>query len=240
MTRQTLTEYLDWWLDDCPPALPQVLASRRWHVRRLIGPRIGGRRLVELRPNDVAGWLIGLYTSGLDPADAAGVLGTLTTALHDAARWRLIPANPAAPAPYPNLAVPAGSDVGPLLTESARHRQHALFALLLLGGLGLTETLDLRWEHLDLNAGTVRLRGRRDGLLGLPVTVVDALADHLELQTADGLPIGPAGPVFTSSSGMPLGANSVYRTLRSLRRAGVQYRPIGQLRRTLHRSGRAA
>jgi integrase len=60
--------------------------------------------------------------------------------------------------PRPRCFEPLTDEARQLLTSAGGHRLHALFELALHTGLRKGELLGLRWEDLDLDAGTAAIR----------------------------------------------------------------------------------
>jgi integrase len=121
-----------------------------------------------------------------------------------------------------------------LLKAAEGSRLHAYVVLCLMTGIRTEEAGALRWDHLDLEAGTVSVwrsvrssgdtktpKSRRT--LGLPQPAVDALRAHKVSQALARLEAGPLwqdhGPVFTSTVGTPLDRHNVLREFRKLTRA---------------------
>ncbi len=172
----------------------------------------------------------------------------LRRALGQALRWGLVQRNAAALTDPPRVCHP---EVRPLTPAEARallgavrgDRLEALFTVALALGLRQGEALGLRWEDVDLEAGTLRVAGalqRVDGALrfvepksarsrralNLPAVAVAALRAHRARQAAERLQAGPLwqehGPVFTTTVGTPLDAGNVRRAFkRHLRAAGL-------------------
>jgi integrase len=123
---------------------------------------------------------------------------------------------------------------GAVLQAAARYRIHAYVVLCLLTGIRTEEARALRWDHLDLEAGTlavwrsVRSHGdvktdRSRRTLGLPHAVVAALRAHKERQNAERQLAESMwtehGLVFATQLGGPLDAGNVRRAFRAICRA---------------------
>ncbi|MGW3603298.1 site-specific integrase [Micromonospora sp. NPDC005161] len=123
------------------------------------------------------------------------------------------------------------------------------------GRLRQVEVLGLRWEDVDLTAGTLRVRGQlqRDpdsgGLvfvetktarsrrtLPLPSTVLAALCHHQQSQAAERLEAdrwADPGLVFATSVGTPIHPRNDYRSFREIiRPAGLRQVRLHDLRHT--------
>jgi integrase len=122
---------------------------------------------------------------------------------------------------------------------------HALFELALHTGLRRGELLGLRWEDLDLDAGTAAIRRTLQrtsagGLttlptktraserrIAIPTRCVRSLKHHHEQQERDREAAGPAwqlsGHVFTTAQGGAIDPNNLTRTFTTLlRKAGLR------------------
>ena len=109
--------------------------------------------------------------------------------------------------------------------------------LCLLTGIRTEEARALRWDHVDLDAGTVAVwrsvrrggdtkteRSRRT--LRLPQTAVEALRQHQARQASEKLAAGELwkdhGLVFTTTLGTLLGAGNVRRQFKAIcKTAGI-------------------
>lgn len=122
-----------------------------------------------------------------------------------------------------------GSDVGP-----RPYRLHAYVVLLLMTGIRPEEARALRWDHLDLEAGTIAVwRSDRAGgdtktarsrrTLRLPEIALGALGERKAAQAADRLKAGElwqdSGLVFTTSVGTMLDQHNVRREFRQITKA---------------------
>ncbi|PPS88854.1 Tyrosine recombinase XerC [Streptomyces sp. MH60] len=134
-----------------------------------------------------------------------------------------------------------------LLTYAGGHRLHALFELALHTGLRKGELLGLRWEDLDLDAGTAAIRRTLQrtavgGLTTLPTKTraserrialptwclwcLQSLKLHREQQherEATNTAWQHSGHVFTTVQGTPIDPTNLTRTFTTLlRRAGLR------------------
>jgi integrase len=124
-----------------------------------------------------------------------------------------------------------------LLEAARRYRLRAYVVLSLTTGIRSEEARALRWDHVDLDAGTISVwrsvRAHGDvktrtsrRTLALPEMAVQALREHQELQRQERLNAGPLwqehGLVFASTLGTPLDRSHVRRSLRLVSRiAGI-------------------
>jgi integrase len=174
--RLTVGAYLDEW---CAVTLAErVRAGRlaastadfyRDMCERHIVPTLGRVKLTKLTPAKVRGWigakLAETSTRGrpLSPRTVAYAHAVLRKALADAVRDELIARNVAA---LVEASTTQRDPVQPLSEDEARKvlataasdRLRVLWLVLLSLGLRRGEALALRWDDLDLDAGTVTIR----------------------------------------------------------------------------------
>ena len=249
--RQTVAQYLKHWLQHC--ARPKVRPStfRRYSdiVRLHIEPELGPTRLSKLTPQQVQTFLnrkcgsasasrakVGRPTPrGLSPRTVRHCHAVLRVALGQALRWGLLTRNVATLVDPPRT---THTEVQPFSPDEARrflvavegNRLEALYTVALACGLRQGEALGLRWQDIDLDAGSLRVchalqrvegtltlvepktaRSRRT--VALPTIVVKALRAHRARQLEERLLAGrrwqEAGFVFTSTIGTPLDARNV-------------------------------
>jgi integrase len=118
-----------------------------------------------------------------------------------------------------------------MLKAAEDARLGAYVVLCLLTGIRTEEARALRWDHVDLDAGTVAVwrsvrrggdtkteRSRRT--LRLPQTAVEALRQHQVRQVSEKLAAGELwkehGLVFTTALGTRLGAGNVRRQFKAI------------------------
>jgi integrase len=135
-----------------------------------------------------------------------------------------------------------------LLSAAAASRLNAFIVLCLLTGVRSEEARALRWEHLDLEAGTVSVwrsvrahgdvktqKSRRT--LKLPQLAVEALLEHRVRQARDQDAAGSlwraTGLVFTTTLGTGLDSHNIRRDFRKVcRAAGIGDRWVPKELRT--------
>jgi integrase len=140
----------------------------------------------------------------LSPTTIGYIRTVLRITLHRALKWNLIERNVAALADAPRKTckerVPLTPEqAGAFLIAADGDRLEALYLITAAFGLRLGEALGLRWQDVDLDAGTLRIRQtaqRVDGALifkepkteksrrtlTLPTVLVDALRRHCDRQ----------------------------------------------------------
>jgi integrase len=195
--------------------------SYRDVVERHIVPTLGKEPLAKLTPAKVRTWMsskqveVGARGTVLSPRTVGYFHAVLRKALADAMRDELVGRNVAALVEPP---IVRRAPVQPLTADEARKvletasndRLRALWLVMLAVGLRRGEALALRWDDLNLDAGTVtiarslqRLRGERDQQTGrrkgelvevapktdgssatiaMPASLVTALREHVEVQ----------------------------------------------------------
>src|SRR5919202_1599684 len=159
-----LSEYLDRWL----PNIRDTVRQRTWEryeqiVRVHIKPTLGRIKLKGLTPTHVRGLYREKLDSGSSPRTVQYIHTTLRKALQDAVSDGLIPRNIADGIKAPR---PKKKEINPLSPEQARiflatarwDRFEALYTLAIHCGLREGELLGLKWDDVDLEAGTLRVR----------------------------------------------------------------------------------
>jgi integrase len=157
----TVEEYMKRWLDTIPDL---VKGSTVYRYRRLVNgqvtPRLGEKKLSELKPDAVAAFYAERQQSGLSPTTVQLIHTTLRKALGDAVEYGYIAYNPVAGVKPPRRAefeprVLTSQEVQKLLAaaEEAGDRLTGLWWLLALTGARISEALTL---HGRLSLGTAR------------------------------------------------------------------------------------
>lgn len=159
----TLREYCEKWLDH----QRSRIRPRTWErYSSILGmhvmPEIGAVRLAKLRPAHIQSVLDRVVSSGRSHQTALHVYRVLSNALHQAVRWQLLGANPAAPVQPPrperlDLAVPKPEELL-LLVEAAKGTKWEIPVLVAATtGARRSEVLGIRWADMDLEAGRLRI-----------------------------------------------------------------------------------
>lgn len=245
-SRTTVGQYLRSWLET---AGRRSLKASTWRtydvaIRLHLEPSIGHVTLSRLTAEQVDVMLADL---GLAPKGQRNVLGVLGRILDVALARGLVVRNVARLVEPPRVVrvEPAALTVAEarrILDAVRGDRLEALWVLALATGMRQAELLGLRWQDVDLEAGTVRVAFAltlRDGeyrldepktsksrrTIALPDFATSALRDHrahqLEERLAAGRPTDD-GLVFVSPSGRPLNGGWVsHRWPHLARKAGV-------------------
>ena len=181
-------------------------------------------------------------SKALDPSTVKAVHVVLHKAFGAAVKWGRLAKNPADHADPPRVAVEAddmqtwnASQLRSFLevTGSSNDRSHALWVLLATTGMRRGETLGLRWQDVDLDAGRLRIvqtvlsingkisvsepktaRGRRP--IALDPATVAVLREHRRRMLEERLLVGPdhsdEGLVFHRPDGSALRPETVSTT----------------------------
>lgn len=256
-TRLTVAEYLERWLADYakPNVAPKTFERYEGIVRNHLVPALGSVPLAKLQPLHIQEYYSRALQSGrrdrrpgnLSPTTVLHHHRLLREALGQAVRWQVIPRNPADAVEPPRpaakeLRVLTAEQVDRLL-EVAKGTPLSMAILLAVAtGMRRGEILALRWQDVDLEAGTISVRRAleqtRAGLrfkepktagsrrvVVLPTFAVEVLRRHRVVQAEQRLRAGPAWEdhdlVVTTPTGRPL-VNNLRRDFRTLlARAGL-------------------
>jgi integrase len=159
-----LGEYLDRWLPNIRDTVRQRTSERYEQLVRVhIKPALGRVKLKDLTATHARGLYREKLESGSSPRTVQYIHTTLRKALQDAMSDGLMPRNVADGIKAPR---PKRKEINPLSPEQARtflkavrgDRLEALYVLALHRGLRQGELLGLRWDDLDLEAGTLQVR----------------------------------------------------------------------------------
>ena len=163
----TVEKWLLHWLEEI--ARPNIRDSSHQAYRTAIKhllPVIGSLRLDRLEPEHIEAVYRRMIEAGAKPATAHQVHRTLRTALGEAERRGHIGRNPAQlvspPRIQQELVEPFTLDeVQKLLAAARKRRNGARWAIALALGLRQGEALALRWDDVDLEAKSLRVRATR-------------------------------------------------------------------------------
>jgi len=215
----------------------------------------GAITLDKLKPSDVEALVLAMRRRkkpGPDGAARALADSTIRTtytvlraALDGAVRDGLLARNPAAAIKRPGVERTEAKhvesvDVTALLEAAKDSRYHAVLALIAATGLRRGEALALKWEHVDLEAGVLLVRGtlgRVNGRLlvtepktarsrrSVPLSsgVVALLRKHRKVQLEERMHAGnvwkDTGHVFTTESGNPVDPRNLLRVIAAAAKA---------------------
>ncbi len=229
--RQTVSQYLEHWLESVNPSLRPRTWTRYEELLRLHAvPEIGHLSLAKLSPQHVQRLYAGRLEQGLSPTTVRHLHTTLHTALSQAAKWGIVARNVISLVSPPRsthreMAVLSPEETRALLGTAAGDGLEALFVLALSTGMRQGELLGLRWKGVDLEAGrlhvTTSLQWTRDGpvfaepktarsrrQITLTQAAVDALRHHRVEQAQERLQLGASWEdndlVFSNYIGRPV------------------------------------
>ena len=162
--RLRVGQVLDQWLAEAVKPKNRASTYRRHDdiVRVHLKPSLGHTRLAQLTPGQVQALITAKLAEGLSPRTVAYIRGVLRTALARAMRWGYIGINVATLTDPPRA---THHQVEALSIEQARvmlaavagHRLSHLFVTALATGMRQGELLGVRWQNIDLDAGTLRV-----------------------------------------------------------------------------------
>lgn len=162
--KQTVGEFLSSWLQDVakPTVRPRTYDCYSDIVEHHIKPALGGVRLSKLSPQHLQRFYREKQEAGLTRTVRL-CHAVLHRALGQAAKWGLIPRNPADLVDPPKV---PKKEFRPLSPEEAQRflaaaeggRFYALYVLAVTCGLRQGELLGLKWEDLDLERGVLQVR----------------------------------------------------------------------------------
>jgi len=228
---------------------PLTYAGYKVNVEKHLVPTLGKIPLDQLTPRHVQEMMNARLAAGFSGKSVAYMQQVLRTALSLAVRWDMVSRNVARLVDRPRI---ERKPISPLTPDQARtflaairgHRLEALFSVALALGLRQGEALGLRWEDVDLGAGTLRVRHqlqRIDGKLTLvppktersrrtlvmPITIVERLREHEKRQVAEKLWAGSkwddTGLIFSTRVGGPTQARHVIAEFhKALENAGLR------------------
>jgi integrase len=220
----TTGQYLQHWLDNVAKPSVEVSTWMAYErcVRVHLKPRIGGVKLLQLRPHHVESAFAELQRDGVSGGNARKVSEVLSTALEHSVRVGTLPVSPAASVPKPKAEPKAISpftqeEILAILLAAEGNRLEALFALAIGTGARQGELLGLHWEFVDWDAGAITIERSLSPVKGgfiskvpksahsrrttdLPRFCVNALHEHRKRMLAEGRDV-KLGPVFLTRTG---------------------------------------
>jgi integrase len=242
--KQTAAAFLTEWLEGTarPRLKGRTFLDYKRIVEKHLNPAFGKVALTKLGPEHVRSLLAKKTTEGLSPRRVRVIRAVLHTALDEAFKWGRVARNVADLVKAPRTTrfqatILNEHQARALLKAATNHRLGAVFSVALAVGLRLGEALGLRWEDVDLQAGTLTVRQalqRIDGKLHfvepkseksrrtipLPETTAKTLKRHRICQKRDRLKAGAQWQgstlVFTSTVGSPLDERNVRRAFKEV------------------------
>ncbi len=249
--RLTTGAFLIRWIDEsaAPVLRPRTLVSYRQIVADYLVPAIGRITLSKLAPADVQ-VLLNRTATRRSAQTTRNVHAVLRRALSQAVEWGMVPRNVASLAKPPRVRRVEVRALSPIEATGILHAVHgdrlaSVVTFALATGVRQGEALALRWQDVQLDAGTARVRHTLQRLSGrsvelaepktdrsrrtltLPASIVAMLSEHRLRQKEERLRAGvrwrgpdrpddPAGYVFTTSIGTPMIGSDVTRAFQGL------------------------
>jgi len=240
--KQTVGEYLARWLSNSVRDTVRQRTYERYEsiVRVHLAPAIGKVKLKALTPDHVRGLYREKLDGGLAPRTVLHIHRTLSKALKQATDDGLIPRNAAAlvkpPRPRREEIRPLNREQVQALFEAARgDRLEALYVVAVTAGLRRGELQGLKWEDLNLEAGTLQVRRTLSEPKGgyifeapksgkgrnirLTQRATLALRDHRKRQLEERMRLGTLWQdhdlVFPSGAGTPVSGGNLNRAFKA-------------------------
>ncbi len=164
----TVATWLIFWLDHiaAPNVRENTAAGYRVAVTKHLIPGLGAHRLEKLQPEHIEKLTRKMQANGSAAGTAHQAHRTLRTALNEAVRRGHLNRNPATLAKAPRLPEAeiepyAITEVQRIMAEAAKRRNSARWAVALTLGLRQGEVLGLKWEDIDLDGHSLRVRRGR-------------------------------------------------------------------------------
>ncbi len=269
--RLTVVQFMERWLEDVvkPEKRPSTYTSYEQNYRCYIRPHLGRLKLTQVQPGHLRQMYTEMSARGLRPHTIRRCHAVVHTALEQAVSDNLVYRNvahnlkglPSVEAGAQEVVILSPEQVGRLLDTAKGSSYHALLTVAVYTGIREGELLGLRWQDVDLEAGTLSVRQAlstrkhigppksRSGVrsMTLPKVCVAALRKHKLLQTEVRLmteqwhdtdlvfstlkPGRNKGP--GTIPGSPLTASNVVRAFKDLlTKAGLPHMRFHELRHT--------
>jgi integrase len=237
-TTETVAHYLVAWIDGRASLRPATERRYRQIITGHLVPGLGRYRLSDLQPEHVDRFLRERRKAGQAALTVNHMRTLLAAALGEAEKRGHVARNVARLSEPERVAHHEVQFLDPEQVASLHaaltgHRLQALVMAAVYTGLRQGELLGLRWEDLDLDSATLRVRralqrgefvdtktGRSRRTLDLPGAVVSALRQHRAAQAEQRLAAGRGwqdhGLVFCKPDGRPLNGTAVTHAFQSV------------------------
>jgi integrase len=206
---------------------PAGEANLRWQLSTHLLPDFAKRRLNAITAEDVDRWRRAKVREGrLNATSINTCLRTLAAIMEQAVEYGHIDRNPAKgrrrrlPTSRPRRSflnraehIAALLDAAGELDRAGRvpAYRRALLATLTLAGLRIDECLRLRWRHVDLARGTLKVPGTKTTAADRTVDLLPLLRDELAARAAVCRDRRPDALVFGTSTGAKMSPTNVRR-----------------------------
>lgn len=206
----TVAEWLTYWLENIAEqkVRPSTLQGYHSKVSTHLIPGLGEHRLDRLQPEHLERFYGVCARKGLAPATILQMHRILSRALKVAMQRERVARNVCTLVDAPSVTRDevqplSGGDARAILDVARDRRNAARWSVALALGLRQGEALGLTWDHVDLDAGTLRVRWQLQRLAGrglvlvepksragkrtiaLPAQLVRALREHRSKQDAE-------------------------------------------------------
>lgn len=243
----TVAQWLDRWLKEYVVSNTRQKTVERYEgiIRNHVKPELGHLRLAKLAPSDIQALEAKLIQKGMAPAGVELVHRVISSTLKYAVRMEVLWRNAAQAVTPPKVVrreiePPDVLEVKRILAEAIaqNHPLYAAIHLIAYTGIRRGEALGLRWQDIDLEAGTISIvqtlghslhkglvfqppktnRSRRS--IDLDPGTADVLRAHKVKQLEHRLLLGEAyqdnGLAFPDALGAPLNPMALTRAFQSL------------------------
>ena len=256
-----LSDWLTHWFDTSLEASSRKQSTKALYRnlarKHLLPAPLGSTALDKLRKTHIDGLLVKLRRRGLSDSTVRQVYTVLRAALHDAVLDGLIARNPCTLVKRPTVRRREAkhldaSTVAKVLKEAEGLRYRPVLVLIAATGLRRGEALGLRWDHINLEDGVLKVaatlgrigdelvitepkspRSRRT--VPLSPAIVTMLKAQRASQAAERLHAGSqwtdSGLVFTTEFGGPVDPRNLLRTIEiAADKAGIENVGVHTLR----------
>lgn len=163
----TLSQFLKDWLDHIKLHVAQTTyEGYAWIVRKYLVPALGRHKLQKLKAVQIQKYYDKSRSEGVGAQTIIHNHRVLRRALSDAVKWQVIYTNPAMMVTPPKLTKPEINWLDPeiipkilgIARETTERTDYYIPVLLALAtGMRRSEILALRWQDVDLTAGTISI-----------------------------------------------------------------------------------
>ena len=230
-----VNDYLNKWLKGAAQPRLRDNTYREYEglLNRYVIPKLGDKRLCDVRPLDVQALYASMSEQGLSPRTVRFTHSVLSSAFKQAVRWRMLAHNPCNSAELPRkvsqeMQALTPAEAACFLAEASRDRWGALFIIALSTGLRPSEYFGLKWSDIDMERGLLTVQRsiiwrsyksgdwyfgepktpRSSRRIPLSASVIRALVEHRRHQAEERLKVGAKYQnldlVFATSEGQPL------------------------------------
>lgn len=212
-SKMTVAEWLTPWLEGRTGLAATTRDGYTRDIKRVTN-KLGNQRLRDLNANLLSGFYGDLSATGLAPNTVKNTHAVLHKALGDAVQPGILSRNPADHVELPRVDSPetktwTAEELSKFLRHATHHRLYAAFVLMCSTGMRRSEVLGVRWQNINLNAGTLAVvdtvvpirnkpvfrigetksRGSRR-MIGLDASTVNILREHKARQNSERLRTG--------------------------------------------------